>query len=370
MKHIDWLLLSDLDSTLQGPDGELQANECAVLETFLSRNGFLVVISGSSVEGVVRRVASRIRARYRDSMLFYPENGSCCVRLGTSGLEYLYNLAPEFDSVRNDIERVIRRAAASLGLGAVVLGRSATAVPGTVCLDNRTSSTTVSLNGQADKRQAAADAIWQSLDQAVQAKVKIRVAGRRSIDIYPAGKDYAVGHFANAILPDLGFDLQTKVIIAGDAFGETGCDAEMLHDRFLGAFVVCVGGNVPAKNGFTIIKPAQAAYAATYEVLRLLLGAQPIIGRLSDHSPSTGSRWSRAWSTPRRSRRVAVAQGPTPGERRHLLAQASRRGRSDGFEEAAWAKSWRPVPALAQHCDRWPANRRLASRRNELAYRA
>lgn len=145
----------------------------------------------------------------------------------------------------------------------MVAGRAEIAVSGVVTLDHRTSSTTVCLKGQEDKRQATVDGIIGRLAQTAQAKLCVRPAGRESIDVSPACKAYAAKYLVDMFLPTLGFSDKTKVVIAGDDFG-SGADEDMLHDSFRdrGTYVICVGKDMPQKVGFTIVKPAQAVYSA------------------------------------------------------------------------------------------------------------
>jgi len=128
--------VTDLDSTLQAPNEALLYGQWKVLQAFLALGGFLAIITGSSSENVVKRVGQWIEPSYRDRVLFFSENGAVCFRLGSLGPEYLYNLQPEFDAVRDEVEQAVRATAAALGLGDVAIGRAETATTGVVTLDH------------------------------------------------------------------------------------------------------------------------------------------------------------------------------------------------------------------------------------------
>ena len=106
-KHLNWLIVTDLDSTLQAPNEALLYGQWKVLQAFLALGGFLAIITGSSSENVVKRVGQWIEPSYRDRVLFFSENGAVCFRLGSLGPEYLYNLQPEFDAVRDEVEQAV-----------------------------------------------------------------------------------------------------------------------------------------------------------------------------------------------------------------------------------------------------------------------
>ncbi|MEV6236554.1 hypothetical protein [Lentzea sp. NPDC051838] len=236
------LLLSDLDRTLTGLHEPLPPDRAAFIESLIDAGVVVAVVTGSSVRDLTTRFGAVIAPRHRGRMLLYANGGGSGFRLDADlHAHYLYDHSAEFAPHRPTVHAAVR----SLGTA--------------VTVEDRESQVTVALPGLEHRRPAVVGALSNALPELL-----VRAAGRKSIDITLPKSTKATA--ARDVAARLGGT--SRVVIAGDAFGDGEADTDLLQREFRGATVFCAGTTYPSAEGFPVVRADTPGPDATFRFLR------------------------------------------------------------------------------------------------------
>jgi hydroxymethylpyrimidine pyrophosphatase-like HAD family hydrolase len=263
------VVLADLDGTLAEVHSNLSAAGARILEAMVAKGTLIVLVTGSAMRDVERRVIGRIHPDCRRSFVVYANNGGCCFAAVAGGIPaLLYDHGEEFSRYRDAIVGLVGAYTAREGLGEIREAPGWAATSGAVCVEHKESQVTLTLLGIEHVREKmVADLHALNADTFGHA-IRICAAGRKSIDISLSKdrKSSAVTHFLSR-WPRLGSAGRRDFVIVGDSFGDDGADSEMLHPSLAGATVFSAGSIAPMAKDFTVIHAKYPGPESTFRFL-------------------------------------------------------------------------------------------------------
>ncbi|HWH12293.1 MAG TPA: HAD hydrolase family protein [Solirubrobacteraceae bacterium] len=261
--------MADLDGTLQDAHEDLTPEQAATLERLIAEGGFVAIVSGASVESIVRRVGRLVGRPERAGMLFYASNGACCFRMSGAAPEFVYDHSSRFTPLGRAAAVAVAGHCAAAGFGAVEVRPGRAARAGTVCIELTDTQLTLTLAGLEGRRSELIDGLRPIVAGVSGGRLDVRAAGARSVDVCLTDIDKAVAvtHLL-AYLAPRGWSAPWDVLILGDSFWVGGADRDLLHPGLRGARVFDAGRTAaPLPDGFELETADVAGFAATYACL-------------------------------------------------------------------------------------------------------